>query len=266
METLFMTSEKLRRFRETARPSRRLALKCGVSAAAVNIKKHIRMGLTFAFTAMLLGGALQARAQAPSNPAINAQLLVGARQNDITQVERMLSQGAAPNSRNRLGKTALLIATEKGQLAMATRLIAAGSDVNLASLERVTPLMAACYTGHVALVKLLLDAGARTDGIDQMNKPAVVYAAAQGHASALEALLNATGSGAVNVNTAYEHGLTALMWAAGQGHVDAVKLLLARGAQAAARDDRGMTALDIAKSGAFSAAQAEVVASLSPSP
>ena len=45
----------------------------------------------------------------------------------------------------------------------------------------------------------------------------------------------------------YEHGLTALMWAAGQGQVEAVKVLLARGASVELRDDRGLTAKEIAR-------------------
>ena len=84
-----------------------------------------------------------AQAQAPSNPNLNAQLLVGARQNDMAQVERVLAQGAAPNSRNRLGKSALVLAAEKGNLPLANRMLEAGADVNLASLEGVTALMAA---------------------------------------------------------------------------------------------------------------------------
>ncbi len=48
--------------------------------------------------------------QAPSNPNLNAQLLVAARNNDLSSVQRALADGAAPNSRNRLGKTALLMA------------------------------------------------------------------------------------------------------------------------------------------------------------
>jgi len=36
------------------------------------------------------------------------------------------------------------------------------------------------------------------------------------------------------------------MWAAAYGKIDTVRLLLARGADAAARDDRGKTALAIA--------------------
>ncbi len=204
-----------------------------------------------------------ARAQAPINPAVNAPLLVAARQSDMAQLERMLAQGAATNSRNRLGKTALLISVEKSNLLMVKRLLAAGSDVNLASLERVTPLMAACYGGQAELVRLLLQAGARTEPVDQMNKTAAVYAAAQGQTAALEALLNADSVAAVKVNATYDRGLTALMWAAGQGHVGTVMMLLARGALASARDDRGMTALEIAKSVAASPSQAEVVASLS---
>jgi ankyrin repeat protein len=59
----------------------------------------------------------------------------------------------------------------------------------------------------------------------------------------IEALLAA----GIDVNARYEHDLTALMWAAGQGQVEATQLLLARGARTDAKDDRGMTALDIAR-------------------
>jgi ankyrin repeat protein len=37
------------------------------------------------------------------------------------------------------------------------------------------------------------------------------------------------------------------MWAAGQGKLDATRLLLARGARPDLRDDRGLTAADIAR-------------------
>jgi ankyrin repeat protein len=85
-----------------------------------------------------------------------------------------------------------------------------------------------------------------------MNKSAPVYAAAQGNTAALDALLGA----GIDVNATYEHKLTLLMWAAGQGHADTVRLLLARGAKADMRDDRGLTAFDIAR-GAGQAAVAE---------
>jgi ankyrin repeat protein len=37
------------------------------------------------------------------------------------------------------------------------------------------------------------------------------------------------------------------MWAAGQGQADSVRLLLARGAKRDLRDDRGLTAAEIAR-------------------
>ena len=91
--------------------------------------------LAMALLAANLGGSV--RAQTATNPNINAQLLVAARQSDLSALERSLGRGAAPNSRNRLGRTALLMAAEKGHAGMAERLLAAGADVNLASLEGV---------------------------------------------------------------------------------------------------------------------------------
>jgi uncharacterized protein len=193
--------------------------------------------------AIALATSFGADAQAPTNPSLNAQLLVGARQGDLAQVERVLAAGAAPSSRNRLGKTALLLAAEKGNLAIVEAMLKSGADVDQASLEGVTPLMAASYAGAAPVVQRLLAAGAKTDVRDRMNKPAMVYAAGQGNAAAIDALLAA----GIDVNAAYEHGLTALMWAAGQGQAEAVRLLLARGAQRDLRDDRGLTAAEIAR-------------------
>jgi ankyrin repeat protein len=50
----------------------------------------------------------------------------------------------------------------------------------------------------------------------------------------------------VDVNTAYHNHLTALMWAAGYDRTQTITMLLARGANRDLRDDRGMTAKDIA--------------------
>ena len=124
--------------------------------------------------AFALALPLGAAAQAPSNPSLNAQLLVGARQGDLAQVERVLAAGAAPASRNRLGKTALILAAEKGNLGIVEAMIKGGADVDQASLEGVTPLMAASYAGAEPVVKRLLEAGAKTDARDRMNKPAMV--------------------------------------------------------------------------------------------
>src|SRR5215218_2737614 len=80
--------------------------------------------------AIALATPLDAAAQASSNPSLNAQLLVGARQGDLAQVERVLGAGASPVSRNRLGKTALILASEKGNLAIVDAMLKGGADVD----------------------------------------------------------------------------------------------------------------------------------------
>ncbi len=49
------------------------------------------------------------------------------------------------------------------------------------------------------------------------------------------------------MNTTYHNHLTALMWAAGYDQAQTVSLLLERGANRDLRDDRGLTAKDIAE-------------------
>ena len=117
------------------------------------------------------GATVSAQAQASSvSPlSLNAQLLVSAREGNVAQVARLLDQGAAVNSRNRLGKTPLLMACEKGSTELAEAALKAGADVNLASVEGVTPLMAASYGGHAVLARRLLAAGARTAPLDRMT-------------------------------------------------------------------------------------------------
>ena len=90
--------------------------------------------LAFLF-ACLAGLAAPALAQSESNPSVNAQLLVAARNTDTDAVKKSLERGAAPNSRNRLGKTSLYISIEKNRIDIAKILIDAGADVNLPSLE-----------------------------------------------------------------------------------------------------------------------------------
>ena len=87
--------------------------------------------------------ALPAHAADDENLTVNARLLVSARNADAAGVERALKDGAAVNSRNRLGESVLIIALKRNQLGIAKTMIDAGADVNQAALNGVTPLMAA---------------------------------------------------------------------------------------------------------------------------
>ena len=89
----------------------------------------------------------------------------------------------------------------------------------------------------------MLKQGAKHEPTDRLHKSALVYAAGMGHSAVVERLLQA---GAPIDQTPVD-ALTPLMWAAGQGHVETVKLLLAKGANKLLKDERNLTALDMAK-------------------
>ena len=198
--------------------------------------------LAFLF-ACSAGLSAPAWAQSESNPSVNAQLLVAARNTDLEAVKKSLDRGAAPNSRNRLGKTSLYISIEKNRIDIARILIEAGVDVNLPSLEKATPLIAASYAGSLPFVDLLLQHGAKHEPTDRLHKSALVYAAGMGNTAVVERLLQA----GAPIDQAPVDALTPLMWAAGQGHAETVKFLLAKGANKLLKDERNLTALDMAK-------------------
>jgi ankyrin repeat protein len=172
----------------------------------------------------------------------SAQLLVAARNDDFATVRRALENGASPNARNRAGDSALLIFARKGNVEMAKLLIDKGADVNLCNLEKVSPLMAAASGGNTEVARVLLAHGADVTLEDQRSRTAAIYAA-QGQTEILAALLDR----GVEVNRRYRNDLTVLMWAAGYGKAETVKMLLDRGADPALKDNRGKTALDIAR-------------------
>lgn len=175
--------------------------------------------------------------------SLNAQLLTGARDGDEALVRRALDAGAAPNSRNRTGDTALIIFIRKGNTAMVDLLLGKGADVNLRNLDKVSPLMTAAYHGETGIARALLDRDAEVGAEDQLSKTAMVYAAAQGHSEIVGILLGA----GVDVNRQYKNDLTALMWAAGYGKYDTVRLLLEKkGADPNLKDNRGKTARQMA--------------------
>jgi ankyrin repeat protein len=227
--------------RPAAHPRRRPARR----AAASGRLPLARVIATCLCAATVAGSLPNAAAQ----ESANVRLVAATRAGDQAGVTRALAQGATPNARNRLGESALLIALQNDRPELATQMLAAGADVNLAAVNGVTPLMAAAHGGYADIVRELLAKGADVNAADQLRKTAMIYAAGEGRTEVVVLLLHA----GIDPNAVYAHRLTALMWAAGYGHSETVQALLDAGAQTEPRDDRGKSALDIAREGEFAA-------------
>ena len=215
---------------------------CTVGCMAVRASAARRFGILawLAFIALPHGALAQ-------DLSVNARLLAAARAADEVGVAEALAEGASVNARNRVGETVLIIALKSDQRTLAMDMVKAGTDVNLAAVNGVTPLMAAAHAGQTDIVRALLAKGANVGAVDRLQKNAMTYAAGQGRTEIVVLLLRA----GVDPNAIYVHDLTALMWAAGYGKTDTVRALLAAGASAELKDDRGKTALEIAREGNF---------------
>jgi uncharacterized protein len=210
--------------------------------------------------ALCIAAPAVAQGAAQDNLSTNARLLVAARNADAAALQRELANGAAIDSRNRLGETTLVIVLKKDRPDLAVIALDAGADVNLAAVNGITPLMAAAYGGYDDIVKRLLAKGANPAAVDRLGKNAIVYAAGEGRTGVVAALLAA----GVDPNAAYTNDLTALMWAAGSGKTETVKALLAAGADPARKDNRGKTAADMAREQGHAAAVAALAAAKAP--
>ncbi|MGI4847226.1 MAG: ankyrin repeat domain-containing protein, partial [Janthinobacterium lividum] len=121
---------------------------------------------------------------------VNGQFIMAARAGHTERAAALLHEGAAVNSRDRNGDSALNLAAAKGNEALAGMLINAGADVNLANLAGVTPLMGAAFSARPALMRQLLAAGASTGSVDRVKKTAAVYAAARNCSECIAVLLD----------------------------------------------------------------------------
>ena len=162
---------------------------------------------------------------------------------DSGAVSALVQRGVDPNSRDPSGQPALHVALRNGSFRVAEALLASpGIDVNAVNAADESALMMAALKGQADWSKKLLDKGA------QVNKPgwSPLHYAAAGPEPAVVRLLLEQGAA---IDAASPNRTTPLMMAAQYGSEANVDLLLARGADAKVRNDRGLSAADFARLG-----------------
>jgi ankyrin repeat protein len=93
-------------------------------------------------------------------PPMTDRLIVAASGLDHSVLDELLRQGAQPNGRDYLGRTALTYAALRGDTDVIARLLNAGADVNVIDSGDMTPLMYAARNDHPDAVQLLMNRGA----------------------------------------------------------------------------------------------------------
>jgi ankyrin repeat protein len=161
---------------------------------------------------------------------------------DAGTVERLLQRGFDPNSVDEQGQVGLYLALRDGSTKAAEVLLRHPQlQVNVVNPAGETPLMIAALKGRMDWARRLLDLGAH---IERVGWGPLHYAASGPQVATVELLLD---HGA-RIDARSPNGSTPLMMAARYGSETSARLLLARGADASLRNERGMTAADFARS------------------
>ena len=182
---------------------------------------------------VVLAGLLLSQAPTPAPAtAAGADLIESAKNGDLARTRDLLSRGAAINTADRRGFTPLTWAAAGGNLEMVRFLLEGGAAVERRAKDGTTALMVASANGFTEIVRALLargsDATAARGGVKARQ-----LAIERGHTDVAALLEQAEALG------------TRMLQAATEGNDTLVRQLLAQGAPANERDERGATALMI---------------------
>jgi hypothetical protein len=181
------------------------------------------------------------------------RLLCFAAHNGCCDVLRMLlAAGAAVETRDRRGRSALHHAAMAGQTGALQLLLAAGAALQGVCDSNHSALKFAAQNGHVDAAAVLLAAGADVTIRDNcvVGLTALMDAASHGHVAVVSLLIDA---GAAVDAVDYDIN-TALMHAVNENHVEAATVLLAAGANPVAENRDGNASIGLAQGGDWSAA------------
>jgi uncharacterized protein len=162
---------------------------------------------------------------------------------DDWAVAKLLGRGFDPNSRDPKGQTGLILALRDDSPRVAEALWKSPAlDVDVQNASGETALMMAALRGQAAWMRRLLERGAAVhkDGWSP------IHYAATGPEPKAVALLLELGAPVEALSPGKD---TPLMMAARYGAEGSVDLLLARGASAAAKNERNLDAVDLARAG-----------------
>lgn len=165
-----------------------------------------------------------------------------ARIGSVSQLKRLLTQGADIDAKDEEGWTALNAAAYEGYTNIVKLLISEGAKVRLPTAMKWTPLHSAAWSGHKDIAEALIGAGADVNTRNKSGRTALHVGAEKGHKNIAEYLISID----ADVNAKDKHGWTSLHFAAMHGHKHLIELLIEKGADVNVKMQSGWTPLHAA--------------------
>lgn len=172
-------------------------------------------------------------------------LVEAALEGNFRQVEKLLDEGADPNSYNKKRESVLYYLACWGNLDLVQKMLDKGAEPDIADYwSGRTPIMEAARAGKLKMCLLLISHGAnfyapdrsgesaltylsKSHGTDAMGGNELVKAASLGNLPLITRILDS----GVDPNQSNQEGFTPLCQAVGRGHLEAVKMLVFKGAR-----------------------------------
>ncbi|CAH1258707.1 ANKRD28 [Branchiostoma lanceolatum] len=165
----------------------------------------------------------------------------------------LVGAGATVNARGDQQLTPVHLAAMNGHHETVTALHTAGADVKARDDEGRIPLHLAANNGYHETVSALLTAGSNVNAKNNEQRTSMHLAAMNGHHETVTLLAAAPGA---DVNAKDNEKSVPLHEATVHGHPKCVEVLLQHGADVAAKNEKGLSAKDIAKDGDTSSIEA----------
>lgn len=173
---------------------------------------------------------------------LNGSLVMAANAGQQELITELIAKGAAIDTTDPFGRTALWICAGRGMQQAADALLDAGATASASDAYGNSALHQAAALGQSDIVARLLQAGAKADGVNNQGMTPLMLATTARHFGVIERLYLAK----VDFDQINNDGQTALMLAAFRNDPQAAGLLLDYGANASVVNKNRRNAADIA--------------------
>jgi ankyrin repeat protein len=169
--------------------------------------------------------------------ALDYNLMVAASKGYVSEITRLINNGADIFAETDQGATPLIFAVSNNQTEVARLLIDYGSDVNKVTSQTVTPLIIAVKNQNPEIAEALIREGADIDASDKYDATALHYASVYGYFQLVDLLLYYNAS----IDKKTVDGSTPLFASIWAGNADITDILIQNHANLESRDNQGFT-------------------------